>query len=277
MRMSKCKVISCFSQKGGVGKTTTSINLSVALAKQGKKVLLLDADSQGSATVALGYRNTDDIYPTISTLMERAIDDTPINADKAVLHHDERIDLIPANIELSTMEMKLINTMSRESILREVLADFKDRYDYAIIDCAPSLSLVPINALAASDSVLIPVTPQYLSIKGMDQLLSTVAKVRKQLNPELTIEGILLTITDMRTNLAREVKSAIHTQYGGKLNIFTTEIPQAVKAAEASLAGKSIFAYEPNSKVASAYMKLGEEVNARGERVKNRNADERVR
>jgi chromosome partitioning protein len=277
MMTSGCKTISCFSQKGGVGKSTTAINLGVALANQGQKVLVVDADSQGSATVALGYRNTDDIYPTIATLMERAMNDEPIHADEAIIKHPEGIDLLPANIELSGMEVKLINAMRREVVLREVISGVKGYYDAVLIDCAPSLSLIPLNALAASDSVLIPVTPQFLSIKGMDQLLSTVSKVRKNLNPGLSVEGILLTITDMRTNLAREVKGAIYRQYHGKLHIFETEIPQAVKAAEASLAGQSIFAYDPNGKVAAAYSELAKEVMERGERSKYRDADERVR
>ena len=271
------KTIAIFSQKGGVGKTTTAVNLGAAFALEGKRTLIIDADPQGSATAMLGYRNSDDISVSLSTLMERAINGEGTNADNAVLHNSEGIDLIPANIELSGMEMRLLSAMSREVVLRECLAEIKNRYDYILIDCMPSLSMIPINALAAADSVLIPVQPQYLSVKGMDQLLSTVSKVKRQINPELSIEGIVLTLTDMRTNLARQVKSAIHQQYSGRLHIFGSEIPVAVKAAEASAAGKSIFAYDPGCKVASAYADLAKEVVSRGERIQLRDADERIR
>jgi len=209
--------------------------------------------------------------------MERAINGELINAESAVLHNSEGIDLIPANIELSGMEMRLLSAMSREVVLRECLAEIKNRYDYVLIDCMPSLSMIPINALAAADSVLIPVQPQYLSVKGMDQLLSTVSKVKRQINPELYIEGIVLTLTDMRTNLARQVKSAIHQQYSGRFHIFGAEIPIAVKAAEASAVGKSIFAHDLGSKVADAYASLAKEVVDRGERVQIRDTNERFR
>ena len=271
------KTISIFSQKGGVGKTTSAVNLAAALVHTGNKALIIDADPQGSATAALGYRNHDEIPVSLSTLMERSINGEPIKAQSAVLHNDEGIDLIPANIELSGMEMKLLSVMSRETVLRECLTEIRDKYDYVLIDCMPSLSMIPINALAAADSVLIPVQPQYLSVKGMDQLFSTVAKVRRQINPDLAVEGIFLTLTDMRTNLARQIKSALYSQYSRQIHIFGAEIPMAVKAAEASAAGKSIFAYDPGSKVAIAYAMLGKEVAGRGERTLDRDANERAR
>ena len=271
------KTIAIFSQKGGVGKTTTAVNLGAAFVLEGKRVLVIDADPQGSATAALGYRNNDEIPVSLSTLMERQVNGEPINADSAILTNSEGIDLIPANIVLSGMEMRLLSAMSREIVLRECLAEIKNRYDYILIDCMPSLSMIPINALAAADSVLIPVQPQYLSVKGMDQLLSTVSKVKRQINPDLSIEGIVLTLTDMRTNLARQIKSAIHQQYTGRLHIFGTEIPVAIKAAEASISGQSIFSYDPSSKVADAYSGLAKEVMNRDERIQYRDADERTR
>ena len=246
--------------------------------------MIVDTDPQASATVALGYRDTDELKNTIAVLMVQQVGDENTKYDDFILKHCENIDLIPANIELSGMETTLLNVMSRETVLKNCFAELKQGYDYTIIDCMPSLSIIPVNALAAADSVIVPVQPQYLSLKGMDQLLSTVAKVKKKINPDLSIEGILLTMTDMRTNLAREIKSLIYEKYDGKIPIFRSEIPLAVKAAEATAAGKSVFAYDPSGKVAAAYAELAKEmeelakeVNGRGERIKYRDADERVR
>ena len=250
----KSKTIAIFSQKGGVGKTTTAVNLGAAFALEGKKVLIIDADPQGSATAALGYRNEDEIRISLSTLMEREINNERINAESAVLQNKERLDLIPASIELAGIEMRLLSVMSRETVMKECLADIKSKYDYILIDCMPSLSMIPINALAAADSVLIPVQPQYLSIKGMDQLLSTIAKVRRQINPELSVEGIVFTITDMRTVLAKQVKDAVYKQYADKIHIFNSEIPKATGAAEASAAGKSILDYDAFNKLSHLHV-----------------------
>jgi len=273
----KSKTIAIFSQKGGVGKTTTAVNLGAAFALEGKRVLIIDADPQGSATAALGYRNEDEIQISLSTLMEREINSERIDAGSAVLHKKERLDLIPASIELAGIEMRLLSVMSRETVMKECLAEIKGKYDYVLIDCMPSLSMIPINALAAADSVLIPVQPQYLSIKGMDQLLSTISKIKRQINPELSVEGIVFTITDMRTVLARQVKDAVYKQYADKIHIFSAEIPKATGAAEASAAGKSILDYDAFNKAASAYRDLAKEVMNHGERVRDRYAEERVR
>jgi len=273
----KSKTIAIFSQKGGVGKTTTAVNLGAAFALEGKKVLVVDADPQGSATAALGYRSENDLKVSLSTLMEREINGERIDAESAILRNREGIDLIPSNIELAGIEIRLLSVMSRETVLKECLAEIKGKYDYVLIDCMPSLSMIPINALAAADSVLIPVQPQYLSVKGMDQLLSTIAKIKRQINPEITIEGIVLTITDMRTNLARAVKDAVVRQYSDKIHVFDSEIPKATGAAEASAVGVSIFKHDAQNKAAEAYYELAKEVIGRGERVLFRYPDERIR
>jgi len=271
------KTIAIFSQKGGVGKTTTAVNLGAAIALEGRKVLIVDADPQGSATAALGYRSENDLKVSLSTLMEREINGERIVAESAILHNKEGIDLIPSSIELAGIEIRLLSVMSRETVLKECLAEVKGKYDYILIDCMPSLSMIPINALAAADSVLSPVQPQYLSVKGMDQLLSTIAKIKRQINPELSIEGIVLTITDMRTVLAKSVKDAVIRQYSDKIHIFDSEIPKATGAAEASAAGVSIFKHDAQNKAAEAYYELAKEVIGRGERVLFRYPDERVR
>ena len=266
-------IISIVNQKGGTGKTTTCANLGIKLAQEGKKVLLVDADAQGSLTLSLGWDKPDELPVTLATLMERALTDSPIATSDGILHHAEGVDLIPANIELAALEVTLINAMSRETILRQVLDGVKRNYDYILIDCMPSLGMMTVNALAAATSVLIPVQAQYLSIKGLEQLLRTVGKVRRQINPRLNIDGILLTMVDSRTNYAREISALIRETYGSKIKVFSTDIPMSVRAAETSAEGKSIFAHAPKGKVAEAYRSLGKEVlKLEKQRSQNKNA-----
>lgn len=253
-------IIALSNQKGGVTKTTTCANLGVGLAQEGKKALLIDLDPQASLTISLGYPQPDKLPVTISDLMSRVVTDKPISPADAILHHAEGIDLIPASIELSGMEASLVNTMSRETVLRQVLDEVKNGYDYILIDCMPSLGMLTVNALAAADSVLIPVQAQYLPVKGLEQLLQTIAKVHRQINPKLKIEGILLAMVDNRTNYAKEISSLLKETYGSKIRIFATEIPRSVRAAEISAEGKSIFAHDPKGKVAEAYKELTKEV-----------------
>ena len=192
--MSNCKVIALTNQKGGVGKTTTAVNLGVGLAQQGKKVLLIDADAQANLTMALGYNRPDDLPFTLSTVMQDIIDDKAVDVSQGIIHHKEGIDLIPSNIELSGLEVRLINALSRESVLKTYVNEVKRDYDFVLIDCMPSLGMITINSLAAADSVVIPTQPHYLSAKGLELLLRTVSKVRRQINPRLRIDGILMTI-----------------------------------------------------------------------------------
>ena len=253
-------MIAVANQKGGVTKTTTTMNLGAVLARKGKKVLLIDADAQGDLTTCMGWKDNDALDVTLATLMNRQIQQETVNWKEAVLHHEEGMDLIPSNLELSGMELMLVNAMSRENILRNTIQDVKKEYDYILIDCAPTLGILTVNALSAADSVLIPVQAQYLPAKGMTQLVKTIGSVKRQINPKLRIEGIVLTLVDRRTNLSREIAETLRENYGSAIHIFDTQIPVAVKAALSSTEGKSIFAYDRKSPVAEAYEKLGKEV-----------------
>ena len=253
------KTIAIANQKGGVGKTTTAVNLGIGLAQEGRKVLLIDFDAQGSLTASLGYV-PDELETTIADLMEKTMNERKIMPYEGILHHAEGVDLMPANLELSGMEVTLVNTMSRELILKDYLHNVKKDYDYILIDCTPSLGMLTINALAAADSVIIPVQAQYLPLKGLEQLMRTIGKVKRQLNPHLAIDGILLTMVDNRTNLSKDVSSLLRENYGEQVKIFKSEIPSSVKASEMSIEGKSIYAYKPKSKVAESYRELTKEV-----------------
>ena len=277
----KATIIAVTNQKGGTGKTTTCENLGIGLAMEGKKVLLVDADPQGSLTISMGWQQPDELPTTLSTLMAKAMNDQPIQPGEGVLHHAEGVDLIPANIELAGLEVSLVNCMNREKMLKQVLEGAKHEYDFILLDCTPSLGMLTvvapllwlavrtmcefiiiscgdtaINALAAADTTLIPVQAQYLSAKGLEQLLQTVQKVRRQINPKLKIEGILLTMTDSRTNYGQQIDNLIRGAYGSKIKVFDQTIPRSVRAAEISAVGKSIFQHDPKGKVAEAYQSL---------------------
>lgn len=254
------RTIAIANQKGGVGKTTTAVSLAVALARQGKKVLLVDADSQADATKYLGVENPDELQNTLATAMHSIINDAPYQPSDYIQHHVEGIDFVPSSIDLSSVEVELVNAMGRERILKTFLDDVRGQYDYALIDCTPSLGMMPINALSAADRVLVPVQAQYFSMRGLLQLFRTIDKVQRRQNPNLKIEGIVLTLVDSRTNLSKDVSAILRESYGNGVRIFQTEIPMCIKAAESPSFGQSIFSYDPAGKATLAYEALAKEV-----------------
>lgn len=255
-----CKIIAIANQKGGVGKTTTCSNLGIGLVRKGKKVLLIDSDAQGSLTISLGYTQPDMIENSLATILGKIINDEKYELNEGILHHSEGVEILPGNIELSGLEVSLVNVMSRELVLKRYIDEIKENYDYILIDCMPSLSILTINAFASADSILIPVQAAYLPVKGLEQLIKTIGKVKRQINPSLSIEGILLTMVDGRTNYAKEIISMLKENYGKHIRIFKNNIPLSVRAAEISAEGVSIFKHAPKGKVSEAYGVLIEEV-----------------
>ena len=265
--MPECKIIAVSHEKGGTAKTTTAVSLGVGLARQGKKVLLVDADPQGDLTKCLGIADPSVLTQTLATAMNSVIRETEFDPRSVIRSHDEGVDFIPANAELSAMETTLaLMTFDREYVLRDFLSRVKDGYDYVLIDCRPSLGLTVVNSLTAADSVIIPVQAHTLAADDMDGLFKTVGRIRQRANPGLKIDGIVMTMVDHRTNLARNTIRQVRGRYGSVVNVFAAEIPYAVRAAEVPSKGQSIYAYDPGGKVSKAYEALTKEVLALAER-----------
>lgn len=254
------KVIGIISQKGGVAKTSTCRNLATILARKGYKVLVSDTDNQGNLSDCFGIEKPEKLEVSLYHLMMDVMNDRDLPAKEKYIVKKEGVDIIPSTIELSAIEISLVNAMSREYILKTVLDDIKSEYDYVLIDSAPSIGLMTLNVLASCDSLLIPATPEYLSAKGLELLLRTVAKLKKRINPQISFEGILLTMFEERTNLSKKMLEMIKGSYGENIKIFKTRIPKSVTVGEANLKSMSVGEYRPNSKVAIAYEKFAEEL-----------------
>lgn len=251
------QIISVANQKGGVGKTTTTVNLGACLASLGKKVLLVDIDAQGNATSGVGIRKPDvekDIYDVL-------VNETPVTEATLITGH-ENLSIVPATLQLAGAEIELTSMMARESRLKGALSEVKDMYDYILIDCPPSLGHLTINSFTASDSILIPVQCEYYALEGLSQLLNTVRLVQKHFNPELEIEGVLLTMYDARTNLGTEVVEEVRRYFREK--VYDTIIPRNIRLSEAPSHGKPIIDYDPRSRGAEVYQALAKEVVDRG-------------
>ena len=255
-----CKVIAISNQKGGTGKSTTSVNLGIGLVRAGKRVLLIDCDSQGSMSAGLGVREPDELEVALPTIIGKLINDEDFDRHEGIIHHNEGVDFMPCNIELAGLEQTLINVMRREYVLKQYIELVSNEYDYIILDCMPSLGMVTINALTAADTVLIPCQPSFLPIVGLEQLIVTIGKVKRHLNPDLEIEGVLFTIVDSRTNFSKDIMRLLKVSYGNSIHFFKESIPKSVRAEEISAEGISIYKHDPKGKVSKAYENLVKEV-----------------
>lgn len=265
--MEMAKVIAICNHKGGVGKTVTTNCLGICLAQEGKKVLMIDFDPQGNLTKGLGFRDRSLYQFTIKDAMFDELNETHRPYHEYVTQVSENAFLIPANISFAGLDLQLAGMMSRETVLKRVLEQFKSEFDYILIDSTPTMSLYTINTLAAADSLIIPVQAEPYATDGLEDLMHTIRTAKKQLNPDLSIEGILLTMTDARTTLSKHISAQIRQVFGSSIKVFSTEIPRSVKTAEASLCGESPINYAPKSSTAQAYQNFAKEVISNGESI----------
>lgn len=271
------KIIAITNQKGGVGKTTSTLGIGASLVKLNKRVLLIDYDPQGNLTKALGNAQPDLLKNTISDIMTNEILNKPMQIKTYIRTHNEGFDYIPGNINLAGMELTLINVISREKVLSRVISKLKKDYEFVLIDCMPSLGILSVNALSAANEVIIPVQAEFLSTDGLNQLLRSIMTVKKNLNPKLKVEGILITMTDKRTNLSKIIERKIHEEFGEKFSVYKRPIPRNVKVAESSVFGKSIIDYDSKGKASLAYMKVAKEVIYNAEKSTRKHADREYR
>lgn len=270
--MAKTKVIAVANQKGGVGKSTSVYCLGAGLALNGKAVLLVDVDPQGDLTKMLGLRKLHDLPLTLGDVMNDVVAGVENTGHPEIMHHREGFDFVPGNRMLSAVEVGLVNAMSRETVLRRYLDEVKQAYDYVLLDCRPSLGMLVINALSASDYVLIPVQADYLAAEDMTELIGTVQSIKRQINPKLKVGGVFLTMAN-ETNFRRDIVATVKENFGKYLPVMQTVIPATVRLAEISTADKSIFQHEPQGKAAEAYRTLTKEVMEIGEKQRKRSFD----
>lgn len=253
----KAKIIAVVNQKGGVGKTTTTFNLATGLHKKGCKVLMVDYDPQANLSVYAGLDNLAD-QKTVKNAMENIINDEPF--DEGIVHHlEDGLDLVPSSNDLAGAERVLASVFDGKKVLKQYLDSLRDEYEYILIDCGPTLGELSINALVAADSVLVPVKAEYLSIIGCEQVMNSIIKTRNHLNRSLTVEGILLTMANVRTRSFKDLNELLRQTFDGKFKVYETVIPLSVKAADSAMFGKSVIEYAPRSKVSRAYIALAEE------------------